>query len=64
LVETARCPQPDLNRVGLKVAVPGLPSIGGHRNSLVTNVLHLVNRPRFGKGATGVIVSNEKSSGA
>src|SRR5262245_22220888 len=27
LATAERCPQPDLNRVGLKVAVPGLPGI-------------------------------------
>ena len=60
LGEPARGAQPDLDRVTFKIAVLRLSRVGGHGDRPVADVLDLVDRSRFGDGATGGVVSRER----
>jgi len=53
LVEAARRAQPDLDGVGLEIAILRLPGISGHRDGLVADVFHFVDRDGLGNGAAG-----------
>jgi hypothetical protein len=46
-------PHPNLDRVGLKLAVLRLAGVSRHRDGLGVNILHLIDGARLGQGLTG-----------
>src|SRR5262249_34029838 len=59
LRETARRAQPDLDGVGLEVAILRLSRVVGHRGGLIADVFDFVDSARLGDGPAGGVVTGE-----